>query len=324
MFTCRWCNETYENIDAIDHTETGFWCDTCDSFTFFDPKEYDTRRLLLLLEEKCSGPQKAISTPLLHLRKRLSPLRYPGGKSKLIDYLYSRLCQERLGTFIEVFAGGASLGLSLLDAGVIDRLILNEKDPAVYAFWETTLKCPQDLTRRLQSVSPTFSDLTLAKSRTTLRELPTAELAWFYLLANRLSYSGIVTAGAQGGKNGSREALLSRWNPKALEERILRIYDMRDKIELHNEDAMDFLTRDAWWCQDSATIFVDPPYYVKGPALYPCSFTEEDHRRLADLLQSLYMEVPCADVILTYDNHPFIRDLYPFAQQEIIGRCYSI
>lgn len=326
MLKCRWCSETYTNTDLslIDHNAGGFWCDTCDGFTFFDPREYDRRRLLLLLEDKRSKNDPHPITPLPRLRKQLSPLRYPGGKSKLIDYLYSRLHKEQLNTFVEVFAGGASLGLSLLDAGVIGRLILNEKDPGVYALWETILNHPQELVRRLRGTLPTVDDLSAAKRQAATSHATPPELAWSFLLSNRLSYSGIVMAGPQGGKNGTQEALLARWNPKALEDRILHIHSMRDKIELHNEDALTFIETDIWWCQDGTTLFIDPPYYEKGPALYPYAFTKQDHEALADLLQGLYSSFPRADVILTYDNHPVIRSLYPMARQEIIGRNYSI
>ena len=324
MFTCRWCGATYEETESIDHTKDGFWCDMCDCFTFFDPKEYDHRRLLLLLEDKQTRDCPT-SHPSVKLRKQLSPLRYPGGKSKLIDYLYARLCKEQQDTFVEVFAGGASLGLSLLDAGVIGRLILNEKDPAVYAFWKTVLNCPQELASRLHSDFPTHLDLAFAKETLASCGHSEPELAWAFLLANRLSFSGIVMAGAQGGKNGSQTALLSRWNPKALEKRIMHIYSMRDKIELRNEDAMEFLRNEAWWGKEGEewTLFVDPPYTV-GQKLYPYYFTEQDHIDLADTLQGLYRECPDPDIIITYDNHPFIRDLYPYAQQEVIPRHYSI
>lgn len=325
MLTCRWCGEIYQNDEPMDRTEEGFWCDTCDSFSFFDANRYSNHRLLLLLEDKQSKDVcSTASLPPCRLRKHLSPLRYPGGKSRLIDYLYSRLCQDQLDTFVEVFAGGSSLGLSLLDAGKIGRLILNDKDPGVYAFWHTVLNSPQELVFRLQSSLPTHSDLAAAKDLLARGGPPAPSLAWSFLLANRLSYSGIVHANPLGGKNGSQEALLARWNPKALVQRILHIYALRDRIELYNEDYEPFLGDRAWWGEPGRTLFVDPPYYQQGPKLYATAFSEEDHENLAWLLQNLYREAPSADVIITYDNDPSIRALYPYATQEVIARRYSI
>lgn len=324
MVTCRWCAETYEDTDSLDHNDTGFWCDICDGFTFYDPSAQGNHRLLLLLEQNSSKScQLLVALKRKKLRKRLSPLRYPGGKSKLIDYLYTKLTAENLEIFVEVFAGGASLGLSLLDAGIIQRLILNDKDPGVYALWRTIIESPEDLLSRLHSVTPTHQDLAEAKAALTSGTASTQDLAWSFLLANRLSYSGIVKANPLGGKNGNEEALLSRWNPERLEANILHIHSMKDKIALYNMDACDFLMESGYWHRN-CTCFIDPPYYLQGPKLYNCFFTEADHRELAECIQSLYREYPEADMILTYDDHPYIRELYPLAEQEVVPRHYSL
>lgn len=79
-------------------------------------------------------------------------------------------------------------------------------------------------------------------------------LAWSFLLANRLSFSGIVKANPPGGKSGSQEALTARWNPKALVERLSRIHSMRDRIEIYNMDACEFLETQGYW-YNKATIY---------------------------------------------------------------------
>lgn len=324
MLTCHWCGVKGPASDFdIYPSPAGFWCPECEGFTYMDEAEREKHRFLLLLEDKGVLDAQRITSPLPRLKTRLSPLRYPGGKSKLIDYLYSRLSQEQLDTFAEVFAGGASLGLALLDAGIIKRLILNDKDPGVYALWKTITECPQELTGRLQSAVPTHHDLSGAKAALALQEAPTADLAWSFLLANRLSFSGIVKANPLGGKHGSQEALTARWNPRALSDRISHIYSMRDRIEIHNKDACEFLEAEGYW-YDKATIFVDPPYWEKGKALYTYYYEERDHATLAELLQNMYKSFPNPDIIVTYDNHPRIREMYPLATQEVIQRRYSI
>lgn len=68
-----------------------------------------------------------------------NPLRYPGAKSKLFDYVKKLLQQENLVgcTFYEPFAGSCALSLRLLEDGIIDRAIVNEKDPLIYYFWQS-------------------------------------------------------------------------------------------------------------------------------------------------------------------------------------------
>lgn len=42
------------------------------------------------------------------------------------------------------------------------------------------------------------------------------------------------------------------------------------------------------------------------------------------MLQNMYKSFPEPDIIVTYDNHPRIREMYPLAKQESIQRRYSI
>lgn len=65
-----------------------------------------------------------------------SPLRYPGGKGKLTAFIkktfhYNNLCD---GRYIEPYAGGAAVALSLLLEGYAREIVINDIDPAVFAF----------------------------------------------------------------------------------------------------------------------------------------------------------------------------------------------
>ena len=318
---CHWCGAagTSEEFELDTQYEKGFWCPDCDSFTFFDPAEQEAHRILLLLEQG-GGNRNPGSKAQTGLRKRLSPLRYPGGKSKLIDFIYQRLQKSQMDTFAEVFAGGASLGLSLLDAGKINRLVLNDLNPAVYAFWDTVVSDSSFLLQCF-SETPTYQGFRNAKLMlNSADELigtysGKRELAWSFLLLNRTCFSGIVMAGPMGGKAADKEAFLSRWNAETLKKRISRIAKLACKIEVHSMDCCDFVEGMAYWYPD-ATLFVDPPYCQKGPALYSSAFSEKDHRRLADTLNVLHVGMPGPDIIITYDECPEIRDLYPFADGE--------
>lgn len=148
------------------------------------------------------------------------------------------------------------------------------------------------------------------------------DAAWSTLIVNRLAYSGICKANPLGGKNGKTKDLLSRWNPKMLCSRILKIHNMADKITVLNMDACELIEEMYW--RPATTIFVDPPYYKKGKQLYHCYYNERDHIRLSVILDCLYSGMPGADIILTYDNDKFIKELYLYPRIENISRVYSI
>ncbi len=272
-----------------------------------------------LLSLNCES--RRLSPPL---SPRLSPLRYPGGKSKLVNYLFTQLQTDKCETFVEVFAGGCSFGLALLDAGIINHLIINDKDKNLITFWDEVLNNPKTLITNLQTIQPNKKDYLQAKKLLSENvAISSSELAWAYLLVNRLSYSGIQKGGCMGGKNGSNEALLARYNPSRLIEQIKRISKMKNKITVLNQDFAECIENYYW--DDKTTLFIDPPYVEKGKKLYNHYFTEQDHACLSELITSLTLEFPnCADILITYDNHKLINDLYWKLEPTIINRKYSI
>src|SRR3972149_5202145 len=70
-----------------------------------------------------------------------SPLRYPGGKRRLVNFM-KPIAQENdlLGCqYVEPYAGGSSIGLALLIEGYVNHIFINDLDRAVYAFWYSVL-----------------------------------------------------------------------------------------------------------------------------------------------------------------------------------------
>lgn len=307
---CRWCGS--DIYDDITKDGSGFWCAYCDGFTYFDNDRNRQHRMLLILETDTGREEYRKKNN--RIRKRISPLRYPGGKSKMTERLLSLSQPWQMDTFVEVFAGGASVGLNLLDAGCIKKLVMNDADPNVYAFWKTVMNEPGYLTKKVGKVVPTRELFFYAKEKLS-RDISERERAWYFFLVNRTAFSGIQMANPMGD-------ITCRWNPQELSRRITKIAARKEQISLYNMDACDFLEQYAYW-RDRTTLFLDPPYYEKGPLLYPKAFTEEDHERLAEMTNSLYTGFGGPDMILTYDQCQKIEDLYPWAETQYIGRGYS-
>jgi len=68
-----------------------------------------------------------------------SPLRYPGGKSKLTPYVVEILKLNKLegGSYVEPFAGGAAIAWYLLLKGYVDKVYINDLNLSIYAFWHS-------------------------------------------------------------------------------------------------------------------------------------------------------------------------------------------
>lgn len=336
---CGACGTPGSEFD-FSPSKDACWCDACDFLISLKP-ETDDRRVLLLLEDKhqtiSSGADGRIQLrdPIsFSLKKYISPLRYPGGKSRVIDQIFRHIKTGKTEIFVELFAGGASLGLSLLEAGVIQHLVLNDFDPAVANFWDIVVHHGEALCKIISSAEPTRSQYFAGKklisqiqaAPSSLSQLETTEkiqLAYDFLVVNRLSYGGIQMANPLAASNRSSQELLSRWNPRTLVRRISRISAVSEQISICNKDAVSYFSDEIGWLPSSSTIFIDPPYFHAGPRLYPFGF-EFGHTDLADAISSFFHSYPGPDIILTYDNCSSICDLYPFAQKQKLLHSWSI
>ena len=338
---CRWCGyEGKESEFDLDPVRDGFWCPDCDNYTFFDEKENEKRRFIVMLESNnghgrdglthipCNNdPEYVLDQSRLDAKKvpavHISPLRYPGGKSRIAKYILQQLDQRNMETFVECFAGGASIGLLLLSVGYTRHLVLNDKDPAIAAFWR---EATEHADRLVQHLEQPVSRNAVMEAREIIAHpdgVTQETLAWSELLANRTGYSGITIGGLTGGAKGTDKQMFSRYNPKALIQRIRHIESLADKIEVLNKDACELIEESVYW-DEHATLFIDPPYVRVGQKLYKHAYKEEDHARLAELLQQLVMGFPSANIVITYDDCELIRNLYQGAEIVEIGRNYSL
>ena len=215
--------------------------------------------------------------------------------------------------------------MSLLDAGKIGLLELNELDPAVYNFWNVVLNRTDELIELLNGPLPTMRDYVSAKTRIRgcdIRDCDTTA-AYNYLLLNRTSFGGIILANPIGGKNGTDEQLRQRWTPSTLIKRISRIAEMKDRILLTKQDAVEFLRQRRNQYKNDTTIFVDPPYTKVGKKLYMEAF-DGRHRELAEVITERYCGQNGPKIVLTYDDCDLIRGLYSYAEMRQLNTSWSI
>lgn len=251
-----------------------------------------------------------------------SPLRYPGGKSKLTGFIADTLKNNRVtDTFVEPFAGGAGVAINLLLEDQVDRIILNDLDKGVYSFWHTLITDPDYLLEGIDGVPFDYGMEPQPKQyarywQTVKQRYDTDEYVSVnarnmrqkgldFLLLNRMNRSGIITGGPIGGvaQNGKYN-VSSRFNKSTLKKRITQIASMRDRITVTNMDAIRFLDQLPSCARENSFLFLDPPYYVQGHRLYA---TPVVHAKLAEQLQALSEW----RWMLTYDKNPEILKLYP-------------
>lgn len=239
-----------------------------------------------------------------------SPLRYPGGKTKLY-HLVRPIINANVGEnsiYVEPFAGGAGLALKLLFKGDVNSLVLNDIDENIYSFWHSCLNNTEAMCQMVRDCKPSMNEWDRQHNIYINSDQHTMlERGFATLFLNRCNVSGVICGGPIGGRQQDGTYLINaRYNPVGLVKKIQRIGAHRDLIHFYNMDASSFLkTVVEELPRGSTFINIDPPYVKKGPMLYRNSFSEEDHRKLSILIKSLKHKW-----ITTYDKCDLIRQLY--------------
>ncbi|MFC6353014.1 DNA adenine methylase [Rothia nasimurium] len=256
-------------------------------------------------------------------RKRLiiSPLRYPGGKGLLYPRLRTLIRENGLtsNTYVEPYAGGAGAALALLISGQVERIAINDFDPAVYAFWNAVTTQPEEFIRLVNNVELSVAEW--EKQREIYLHSPREDFlslgfATFYL--NRTNRSGVLNGGPIGGKTQTGNYKIdARFNRENLAERIRLIALHAKRIEVTNEDGVHTIQRYA--AQKDAFIYADPPYFEKAGSLYLNAFDNSNHQALAECLKNVQQ----ANWILTYDNVIQVAELYPEFRRRLFALNYS-
>ena len=239
-----------------------------------------------------------------------APLRYPGGKAKLAPFIKTVFEENGLcdGHYVEAYAGGAGIGLSLLFTEYSRHIYLNDISYPLYCLWDTILNNTAYLTRRISNVRVT--PRTWRRQRRILKsphEHAPWEVGFAFLFLNRTNRSGIVNGGMIGGGDQTGKWKIdARFGRPELIRRIKAIAEYRDRISIHNMDAMAFMQMLTRKLPTKSFIYLDPPYYAKGSRLYTDYYRHDDHRRIAEYIQTAVTQ----PWIVTYDNVQEIALLY--------------
>jgi DNA adenine methylase len=260
-----------------------------------------------------------------------TPLRYPGGKQRLAPFILELLEANDLvgGHYVEPYAGGAGVAMDLLIDGHVSCVHLNDSSYPIYAFWKSVKSFPEELCR-LISRTP-LSVEQWQKQRLIVQspdehDVLTVGFATFYL--NRCNRSGVLTGGVIGGLTQKGEWKIDARFPRAeLIARVEAIARQSKSIRLRNWDAEKFIRQYIPKLPMNTLVYCDPPYYERSSRLYLDKYSDDDHARVAKLIQSnlnhswivSYDKAP--QVLNCYrDRRRFIYDLQYNASRVYVGR----
>lgn len=238
-----------------------------------------------------------------------SPLRYPGGKNRLANFI--GIAIKNLGisncTYVEPFAGGAGVALSLLLSGIVENIIINDYDKAIYSVWRAIKQESEGLIQKILDTPITVDEWHKQKKIYQTSTAYSLDLAFATLFLNRTNRSGILNAGPIGGYSQSGDWKLDvRFDKETIISKIAAIAEHKKHITVYNKDIISLLHNYAANWGNNVFFYFDPPYYNKGQKLYKNFFAHSDHQRIRDVI----VQEIAAPWIITYDDISEIETLY--------------
>lgn len=253
-----------------------------------------------------------------------SPLRYPGGKSKLAPYIKLIISEaaEQINTYIEPFVGGAGVALDLLFTGAVKKIVINDYDKAIYSFWRAVLEDYKGLIKLIEDTEVTIDEWHRQRNiYKNFNRKYSLELGFATFFLNRTNRSGILDAGPIGGYGQEGNYLIdARYNKKKLIEKILRISRSKNDIKLYNKEARAFIKQIINQHGRDAFVYFDPPYFNKGHRLYQNHLSLQDHIEIADCIKKNVS----GEWIITYDDVNEIKKIYADDYYKVYEWTYSI
>lgn len=252
---------------------------------------------------------------------QLSPLRYPGGKSRVASYIRLVIESNGLtGDYVEPYAGGAGVALSLLINDVVSKIHINDIDRGIYTFWTFVLGQPTDLCRRIYDAKLDVEEWMRQRAIQHSSDPEPIDLAFSTFYLNRTNRSGIIQRGGViGGLNqDGKWKIDARFNRLGLIKRIETIAAQASRVRVTQLDAVEFLDLFSRRSSTIALAYLDPPYYVKGKRLYPNFYEHSDHVAISERVFGLRFPW-----VVSYDNVEPIRQMYRERQRCDYGLRYS-
>jgi DNA adenine methylase len=233
----------------------------------------------------------------------ISPLRYPGGKSKAISIIEKAIIEhfdlKEFSTIISPFVGGGSFEF-YMNKKYNYKLIINDLFTPLFNFWHQIKIDKIKLCEELRKMIGNVSKDVFIEYRKMIMNLNNdcLQQAIYYFIINRCSFSGATLSGGF-----SQEASIKRFTNSSI-NKIEALHF--DDIEIYNYDFEAFINE--FGEGHGKLLFLDPPYYLeKASKLYGNNGDMHEtfnHHRLYDCIKIR------ENWILCYNDCDYIKDLY--------------
>jgi len=236
-------------------------------------------------------------------REVRSPLRYPGGKSKLLHNIIPNIYPS-FKEFREPFVGGGSIFLAAMQRVNPTALYkINDLNYNVYCFWKELKENGRVLINKIETIKNEYSDGKKLFQFLTSSEKERMELerAVRFFILNRITFSGTTDSGGY-----SEQAFHNRFTDSSI-QRLKPLPKLLENVIVEHGDYEKLLLEPS----KEVFIFLDPPYFSSTKSkLYGKNgdlHTTFDHERFANNMKKCNHKW-----LITYDDCKEVRDLFSF------------
>ena len=233
----------------------------------------------------------------------VSPLRYPGGKSRAIKNILPLITSD-FKEFREPFVGGGSVFMAVKQNLFNEaKYIINDLNYDLYCFWKYSKEKNDELYNTILEIKQKETDgRKLFENYTKNSDYTDFERAVRFFVLNRITFSGTVDSGGY-----SQKAFEGRFTMSSI-ERVRLLKEILKDVEIFSKDYEEIIFEKG----DRVFIFLDPPYYRQAKSkLYGKKgylHTSFDHKKFAENMRKCNHKW-----LITLDDSKEIKDLFDFA-----------
>lgn len=254
----------------------------------------------------------------------LTPISYPGGKSKFINKFLYKYFPKKFENYYEPFIGGGSVALYFAKLYPDKKIIINDYDYNLYCLWKTIKNNCDNLIIKLEYEHNEMKNeagnnikefgknflIPLLKKKLN-EEADEFERAVFYFIANRVAYSGIIIS-------FSELAFIRKFTLSSI-KKLKEISNLMKNFEIYNYDYAEIFKM----VNENDFVFLDPPYKIDSK-LYGINGELHkifDHQRFYNEVLNLK-----GKWMITYNYSDEFKELYKDFNlyEEIYNYCFAV
>lgn len=235
-----------------------------------------------------------------------SPLKWAGGKSKLmpkIEQVYNKdfIWNSNRYIYIELFSGGGSSWMYVLQNYKPKRLIINDINPNVINLWRCIQSNPKALCEEMDSIISNYLSfdwdgrreffLKLRKEFNVKKNVLTGEntdirMAAEFLFLNKTCFNGLWRTNSKGEFNTpfGKPTNLNREPVIYVKDNIIKLSELVKDVEFVCRDYKDVIDDDI---VGDVLVYMDPPYRGTWSDYSKEAFGEQEQIELAHYMKEL-------------------------------------